>query len=99
MMRQSVSTGRTFSTSSIHRDVIHAHGQIGSNQNWTFSRSSDCPAVLMNAATFLDSGDIPLTRCGAAEKGLEPRPPVVHDGRQADAPMRRVRVHEQVGVT
>src|SRR6266571_6502498 len=99
MMRQSVSTGRTFSTSSIHRDVIHAHGQIGSNQNCTFSRSSDWPAVLMKAATSLDSGDIPLTRYSAAEKGFEPRPPMVHHGRQADAPMGRIRVHEQVSMT
>jgi hypothetical protein len=33
-MRHSVCTGRTFSTSSIHREVIHAQGQSGSNQNW-----------------------------------------------------------------
>ena len=37
MIRQSVCTGRTFSTSWIHRDVIHAHGQSGSNQNCTSS--------------------------------------------------------------
>src|SRR5215469_1026349 len=28
-------TGRTLATSSIHRDVIHAHGQAGSNQKST----------------------------------------------------------------
>src|SRR5208282_4010160 len=32
---QVTSTGRTFSTSRIQRDVIHAHGQIGSNQKST----------------------------------------------------------------
>ena len=37
MIRQSARTGRTRSTSSIHRDVIHAHGQSGSNQNCTSS--------------------------------------------------------------
>ena len=30
-----VVTGRTFSTSCIHRDAIHAHGQTGSNQKST----------------------------------------------------------------
>ena len=33
MIRQSVRTGRTFSTSSIQREVIQAHGHSGSNQN------------------------------------------------------------------
>ncbi len=37
MIRQSVRTGRTFSTSSIHREVIQAHGHSGSNQNCTVS--------------------------------------------------------------
>src|SRR5436190_1616792 len=33
------STGRTFSTSIIQREVIQAHGQIGSNQKSAMSRS------------------------------------------------------------
>ena len=33
---QVVVTGLTFCTSSIQRDVIHAHGQIGSNQKSTW---------------------------------------------------------------
>ena len=33
MIRQSVRTGRTFSTSSIQREVIQAQGHSGSNQN------------------------------------------------------------------
>ena len=32
MTCQLTSTGRTFSTSTIHRDVIQAHGHNGSNQ-------------------------------------------------------------------
>jgi hypothetical protein len=35
MTCQVISTGRTRSTSIIQRDVIHAHGQIGSNQKST----------------------------------------------------------------
>ena len=37
MIRQSVRTGRTFSTSVIQREVIQAQGHSGSNQNWTSS--------------------------------------------------------------
>src|SRR5579871_6835946 len=40
MRCQWVVTGRTFSTSSIQREVIHAHGHTGSNQKSTFVRSS-----------------------------------------------------------
>src|SRR5260370_17163760 len=36
---QRVCTGRTFSTSSIHREAIHAHGHSGSNQKSTCVRS------------------------------------------------------------
>ena len=49
MIRQSVRTGRTFSTSSIQREVIHAQGHNGSNQNCTFS--ADCACSVMIAAT------------------------------------------------
>ncbi len=42
MIRQSVCTGRTFSTSSIQREVIQAQGHTGSNQNWTLSCSGAC---------------------------------------------------------
>ena len=44
MSRHSVSTGRTFSTSSIHLDVIQAHGHRGSNQN--------CAVSLVPSATL-----------------------------------------------
>src|ERR1700686_1272416 len=47
MIRQSVRTGRTFSTSSIQREVIQAQGHSGSNQNCT--SSSGCPVT--SAAT------------------------------------------------
>jgi hypothetical protein len=40
MIRQSVRTGRTFSTSSIQREVIQAQGHSGSNQNCTSSISA-----------------------------------------------------------
>ena len=46
MIRQSVCTGRTFSTSSIQREVIQAQGHTGSNQNWTFSCSGACALML-----------------------------------------------------
>ena len=44
------STSRTRAASSIHRDVIHAHGQAGSNQKSTTgtpgsSRAGSCPSV------------------------------------------------------
>ena len=43
---KTVLTGRTFSTSSIQRDVIHAQGQIGSNQ-----KSTVCVAVGLSAVS------------------------------------------------
>jgi hypothetical protein len=46
MIRQSGRTGRTFSTSSIQREVIQAQGHTGSNQNCTFSRASGCAVTL-----------------------------------------------------
>ena len=46
MIRQSTLTGRTFSTSSIHREVIHAHGHRGSNQNCMSSRSCASAVVM-----------------------------------------------------
>src|SRR5215472_5898450 len=52
MIRQSALTGRTFSTSSIQREVIHAHGHSGSNQNCTSSTdSTDDSCSVMTAAT------------------------------------------------
>src|SRR5215471_7414612 len=54
MIRQSARTGRTFSTSSIQREVIQAHGHSGSNQNCTSSR--DCAWSVMNAPTRVRAG-------------------------------------------
>src|SRR3954447_3365058 len=48
MIRQSTWTGRTFCTSSIQREVIHAHGHSGSNQNCTSSgvgAVADCSVI------------------------------------------------------
>jgi hypothetical protein len=42
MTRQSTRTGRTFSTSSIQRDVIQAQGHSGSNQNCMSSGAGCC---------------------------------------------------------
>ena len=49
MIRHWVCTGPTFSTSSIQRGVIQAHGHSGSNQNCT--SSGDCACSVMTAAT------------------------------------------------
>ncbi len=43
MMCHLVCTGLTCSTSSIHRDVIHAHGHSGSNQK---------SAIFLSLVTF-----------------------------------------------
>src|SRR5260370_364691 len=51
MIRHSARTGRTRSTSSIQREVIQAQGHTGSNQNCTFSRTSDCAVTLAGTAT------------------------------------------------
>jgi hypothetical protein len=45
MIRHSVRTGLTCSTSPIQREVIQAQGHTGSNQNCTSSRSPGCPAT------------------------------------------------------
>ena len=46
MIRQSTRTGRTFSTSSIQREVIQAQGHSGSNQNCMSSWVSGCDVTL-----------------------------------------------------
>ena len=45
-----VDTSRTFSTSSIKREVIHAQGQSGSNQNSAADRA--VPVVLVFSVLF-----------------------------------------------
>src|SRR5690554_3039407 len=46
MTCQRTSTSRTRSTSVIHREVIHAHGHIGSNQKSAVVRSSAAPPLV-----------------------------------------------------
>jgi hypothetical protein len=53
MIRQSVRTGRTFSTSSIQREVIQAQGHSGSNQNCTSSISACSVTTAPTAAAAL----------------------------------------------
>src|SRR3954447_24696584 len=49
------SMSRTFSTSRIHREVIHANGQSGSNQKSAVSRE-----VVMTSFNYLSPGFIPV---------------------------------------
>src|SRR6516225_5230619 len=65
MIRHSTCTGRTFSTSSIHREVIQAQGHTGSNQNCTVSRSAGC---VMTAPTAITLRAFPDSRVPAAEQ-------------------------------
>ena len=57
MIRQSVRTGLTFSTSSIQREVIQAQGHSGSNQNCTSSFSA---CSVTTAPTAACAADIPV---------------------------------------
>src|SRR5258708_4936586 len=70
MIRQSARTGRTFSTSSIQREVIQAQGHTGSNQNCTFSRTSGCAVTL--AGNRRPHSPIPRTG-GAGRRRCSPR--------------------------
>src|SRR5258708_24534714 len=67
MIRQSARTGRTFSTSSIQREVIQAQGHTGSNQNCTFSRTSGCAVTL--AGNRRPHSPIPRTGGGGRPRG------------------------------
>src|ERR1700728_115259 len=58
MIRQSALTGRTFSTSSIQREVIQAQGHSGSNQNCT--SSCDCDSTATLTATVPLTSEFPL---------------------------------------
>src|SRR5258708_914636 len=69
MIRQSARTGRTFSTSSIQREVIQAQGHTGSNQNCTFSRTSGCAVTL--AGNRRPHSPIPRT-CRAGRRRCSP---------------------------
>src|SRR5258708_24376743 len=97
MIRHSVCTGRTFSTSSIQREVIQAQGHTGSNQNCTVSRSAGC--AVMTAATAAPGPAFPAgSRALGGPPGHEHRgqakryqrqrnraPPVLPEGGQAVA--------------
>ena len=72
MIRQSVVTGLTRSTSSIQREVIQAHGHSGSNQNWTSSRSAESADMFPSGPVGKSSRSEP-TRGPAAAPPL-PRP-------------------------
>src|SRR5437764_7766298 len=56
------STGRTFSTSVIQREVIHAHGQIGSNQKSAMSRSDTTQHPLETLGDDASTFSSPLRR-------------------------------------
>src|ERR1700691_6169163 len=67
MIRQSTCTGRTFSTSSIQREVIQAQGHSGSNQNGTSSSDCDfdCSATSTATAPLISVFPlIPTLACG-----------------------------------
>ena len=86
MIRQSARTGRTCSTSSIHREVIHAHGQSGSNQNCT--SSGPCGSA----------GMFPSSQAG---KSLRPEPtrgpPIRHTAPGGRPRLDRSRAWDHVG--
>ena len=66
MIRQSVRTGRTFSTSSIQREVIQAQGHSGSNQNCT----SSCGCPVTPAATAPRARVFPGYRTASASRPI-----------------------------
>ena len=75
MIRQSTRTGRTFSTSSIHREVIQAQGHSGSNQN--------CMSLRFAAALRFPAALSRTLRTGHGP-GIFPSPAqTLHGGRAA----------------
>ena len=71
------STGRTFSTSIIQREVIHAQGHRGSNQNSAVLRSDMAPSChpVDRTSGSRDPRDRMVRRPGGARPAPRPAPP------------------------